>query len=293
MSFTIITDTSANIPTETTEKYGIEVLPLSYITPDGESHICEDTRTFDSRAYYAAMKSGQKITTSQVNPQSYIDLMEKHLRKGEDILYIGMSAGISGTYHSAQIAKDQLQEDYPDRKILVVDSSGASLGEGLQVLRAQSLKEQGKTIEQTAQAIENWKMRMAQIFTVDDLNHLRRGGRLSNAAALVGTLLGIKPLLKGNEEGKIVSTEKIRGRKAVIAKLAEKYDTYAVEPENQCVGISHCSCLEDAAILAELLRRNHPPKEILIVDHEPVTGSYLGPGALALYFEGDDQVRLH
>ena len=290
MSFAIITDTSANIPTPMTEKYAIRVLPLSYIE-NGVQYECVDTETFDSVGYYEKMKAGAKITTSQINPQKYIDCMEDILQEGQDILFVGMSAGVSGTFHSAQIARDQLMEKYTDRTIRLVDTMGASLGEGLLVLKAQKCREQGMSLCDTADLLERERWNMAQIFTVDDLNHLRRGGRLSNTVALVGTLLNIKPLLKGNEEGKIVSTEKVRGRKAVIARLAQKYEQLAVHPENQIVGISHCSCPEDAEHLAQMIREIAEPKEIMIVDHEPVTGSYLGPGALALYFEGDENTR--
>lgn len=290
MSFTIVTDTSANIPTPMVKKYGMEVIPLSYHM-EGEDRTCLDTETFDSAAYYAKMKEGVKITTSQINPQLYVDRLEPLLQEGQDVLYLGMSAGISGTFQSAQIAKTQLEEQYPGRTVRVVDTMGASLGEGLQVLKAQRCKEQGMSLEETACMIENTRMQMCQIFTVDDLGHLRRGGRLSNAAAILGTLLHIKPVLKGNEKGKIVSTEKVRGRKGVLTRLAQKYDALAVKPENQVVGISYCDCREDADFLADLIKRNHPPKEIMMVEHEPVTGSYLGPGALALYFEGAEDVR--
>ncbi len=290
MSFAIFTDTSANLPTELTEKYEIGVVPLSYFM-DGEHRECLDTRSFDAEAYYADMKKGAKITTSQINPQKYVDYMEPALKAGKDILFVGMSSGISGSLNSARIAREQLLDNYPEREIAVVDSLGASLGEGLLVLRAQQYQQDGLTASQAAERLEAAKHRMYQLFTVDDLMHLRKGGRLSNAAAAVGTLLQVKPLLKGNDEGKIVSFEKIRGRKAVLNRIVEKYDELIVAPEQQIVGISHCGCPEDAAALAESLKQKHQPKEILIVNHEPVTGSYLGPGALAVYFAGAEDVR--
>lgn len=291
MSFAIFTDTSANLPTPMAKEYGIGVIPLSY-TANGQAHECLDTETFDSAAYYASMKEGVTITTSQVNPQKYVDYMEPTLKEGKDILFVGMSAGISGSFSSALIAKDQLEETYPERKIYVVDSMGASLGEGLLVLRAHNYMEQGMEIAEVAERLAKERDNMYQLFTVDDLMHLRKGGRLSNAAAVMGTLLNVKPLLKGNENGKIVSFEKVRGRKAVIARLAQKYDALVREPEKQVIGISHANCREDAEYLASLLREKHPPKDIMIVEHEPVTGSYLGPNALALYFCGDADVRL-
>ena len=290
MSFAIFTDTSANLPSELAEKYGIGVIPLSY-NMDGEVHVCLDTRTFDAAAYYAAMKAGANITTSQVNPQAYVDNMEPVLKAGKDILFVGMSSGISGSMNSARIAAEQLLETYPERQIALVDSLGASLGEGLLALRAQAYNEQGLTPAETATKLDEEKIHMYQLFTVDDLMHLRKGGRLSNAAAVFGTLLQVKPLLKGTKEGKIEAFEKIRGRKAVLDRMVQKYDEMVVDPENQIVAISHCGCPEDAAAMAERLKQNHPPKQVMVVDHEPVTGSYLGPGALAIYFMGAADIR--
>lgn len=290
MSFAIFTDTSANIPTELAEKYNIGVVPLSYFV-DGEQQECVDTRTFDSAAYYAGMKKGAKITTSQINPQKYVDYMEPTLKEGKDILFVGMAAGISGTLNSARIAREQLLDSYPERKIVIVDSLGASLGEGIWVLYACQWQQDGLTVNEVAEKLEAEKLRMYQLFTVDDLMHLRKGGRLSNTAAAVGTLLQVKLLLKGTAEGEIVAFEKVRGRKAVLNRMVEKYDEMVVNADQQIVGISHCGCPEDAAAMAESLKQKHQPKEIMIVDHEPVTGSYLGPGALAIYFVGAEDVR--
>lgn len=150
---------------------------------------------------------------------------------------------------------------------------------------------EGKDLDEVADCLGDMLIRMYQVFTVDDLNYLRRGGRLSNAAAIAGMVLNIKPLLKGNENGKIVSFGKVRGRKKIIELLAEKYDTLVVDADKQTIGISHADCPEDAQHLIDLISRNKPPKEIILVDHEPATGSYLGPGALAIYFLGDKDVR--
>lgn len=292
MSFAIFTDTSANLPTPETVRLGISVVPLSY-SVDGVEHECLDTEAFQAADYYESMKGSTVIKTSQVNPQKYMDYMESALQEGKDILFVGMSSGISGSFGSAKIAREQLLEDYPERSIRLVDSLGASLGEGLLVLKASACRESGMSLNETADYLEEAKANLYQLFTVDNLMHLRKGGRLSNAAAIVGSLLNIKPLLKGNENGQIVSFEKVRGRKAVIHEIAKHYNQLVVKAEEQIVGISHCYCLEDAEKLADLIRQTNPPKEIIIVEHEPVTGSYLGPGALALYFGGDKEVRLH
>jgi DegV family protein with EDD domain len=173
-----------------------------------------------------------------------------------------------------------------------VDTLGASLGEGLAVFKAVEWREQGIVLSEVERRLNLYCKRMYQIFSVDDLMHLKRGGRLSNLAAMVGTVLNIKPILKGNEFGKIVGFAKIRGRRRSIEALAEQYEKLVIAPERQTVGIAQAACRKDAEYLAELLRRNRPPKEILTVDYEPVTGSHVGPGALALFFESREDVRL-
>lgn len=291
MSYTIVTDTSANIPSEMAEEKGIVVIPLSFYI-DGAEQICLDTTHFGGREFYDRMRAGQKISTSQITPQRYVEYLEPILTAGQDVLFVGMSAGISGSFHSANIAASELLEQHPNRKIRLLDTMGASLGEGLIALKADEYRRQGMGLDETAETLTNEIRRMYQVFTVDDLEYLRAGGRLSNASAFLGKILGIKPLLKGNEVGKIVSFATIRGRKKIIAALAQKYSELVVAPEAQVVGISHADCDEDAQQLAELIRAAHAPKDILIVQHEPATGSYLGPGALALYFFGADDVRL-
>lgn len=290
MSFTIFTDTSGNIDTALARRFDIKVIPFSYYVGDTE-YTCINTADFDPVSYYNSLLEGLRVTTSQINPQRYIDYMEPVLKEGNDILFIGMSSGVSGSYASAEIAAAQLKEEYPDRNILLVDSLGASLGEGLLALKAHDLKEEGMSIEDTQAAILSLRENMCQVFTVDDLSYLQRGGRISNATAIAGNLLNLKPLLKGNEHGKIVSTGKVRGRKKIIDTLANKYKEFTVDQSNKRVGISHGNCYDDALKLKELITAINPPMEVVIVDHEPVTGSYLGPGALALYFEAVDGVR--
>lgn len=290
MSYTILTDTSANLPTREMVERNVGVIPLSY-TAEGKEYVCLNTEDFRCEEYYRALKAGMKISTSQINPQKYIDYMEPILQKGEDILFIGMSSGISGSYGSAEIASEQLLAEYPKRKIRLVDSLGASLGEGLLVRMAIDCKEQGINLDATADCLLEKRKNIYQLFTVDDLMYLRRGGRLSNATAIVGSVLNVKPMLKGNEHGKIVTVGKVRGRSRVMEHIVQRYEELVVNPEKQVLGISHGNCLEDAKKLAEMLNRNRPPKDILIVEHEPVTGSYLGAGSLAIYFEGDQNVR--
>lgn len=290
MRFTIITDTSANLPSAYLSQHQIAVVPLEYII-DGQPHVCLDTESFDGEKYYDDIRAGLSVATSQVAPQRYIDCFEPALARGESILFIGMSSGISGSFASAQIAADELRDAHPDAHIRLIDTLGASLGEGIFVLRAVECRERGMTLDETADYLLDMVQRVYQCVMVEDLMHLRRGGRVSGSTALLGTVLGIRPVLKGNEEGKFAACAKPRGRKAGIAALAKKYAELVDHAQEQTVGIAHAGCHADALALAEQLRAIAAPKEILIVCYEPVTGSHIGPGALALFFEGKDGVR--
>ena len=288
--FNIVTDTSSNLPTAYLEQEQITVIPFTFHTESGEQS-CMDTASFDAKAFYTAMRNGEKVTTSQIPPQRFVDYLRPMLERGEDVLFVSMSSGISGSYASSKIAANQLSEEFPDRKILTVDTYSASLAEGIVVMRAVECREQGMSIEETYKLLRALRHRVAQIFTVGDLRYLKRTGRLSNLEAAVGTVLQIKPLLKGDPEGKIVCFAKVRGRQKAIEAIAKRYEELVVEPETQTVCISHADCEADAQILASLLRRSKKPKDILIVDYEPVTGSHVGPGALALFFLSDENVR--
>ncbi|MBR0355081.1 MAG: DegV family protein [Oscillospiraceae bacterium] len=290
MSFAVLTDTSGNLPKRLTDEHEIGVIPFAY-TVNGVDHVCLDIEAFDGASFYRDMKAGQVVTTSQISPRHYADFFEPCLQAGQDVIFVSMSSGISGSCNSANIAADMLRETYPERHVRVIDTKGAALGEGLVALRAAACRDAGMSFEETAAAMEALSTRMCNVFTVDDLMFLRRGGRLSNFSAIVGTVLNIKPLLKGDEEGKIVAFAKLRGRRRSIEALAEKFETLAVAPETQTVGVVNAACRGDAEALIALLRRKCPPKEIISVDYEPVTGCHVGPGALALFFEGRDDVR--
>ena len=288
--FRIVTDTSSNLPTAYLQAENITVIPFTFHTESGEQS-CMDTASFDAKAFYTAMRNGEKVTTSQIPPQRFVDNIRPMLKNGEDVLFVSMSSGISGSYASSKIAANQLAEEFPERKILTVDTYSASLAEGIVVMRAVECRKEGLSIDETYQILRALRHRIAQIFTVGDLRYLKRTGRLSNLEAAVGTVLQIKPLLKGDPEGKIVCFAKVRGRQRAIEEMAKRYEELVISPETQTVCISHADCEADAQILASMLRRSKPPKDILIVDYEPVTGSHVGPGALALFFVSDDNVR--
>lgn len=289
--FRIVTDTSANLPTAYLQQEHITIIPFTFHA-DGDEQACLDLNTFDAKTFYAQMRSGTKVSTSQIPPQRYLDVLTPMLEAGEDVLFVSMSSGISGSYASGQIAARQLREEFPARKLLLVDTYSASLGEGLLVMRAVDCRREGMSIDDTYTLLRSLRHRMAQIFTVDDLRYLRRTGRLSNLEAAVGTVLQIKPLLKGDPQGKIVCFAKLRGRQRAIEAIAKRYEELVRDAQTQTVGIAHADCAPDAQILASLLRRSSkPPKKILTVDYEPVTGSHVGPGALALFFLSDENVR--
>ena len=213
------------------------------------------------------------------------------LKEGRDVLYVSMSSGISGSCQSAAIGAELALEEFPDRKIEIVDTRGASLGEGLLAIKAAELRDRDMDVSTAAKELRKRAERLFNVFTVDDLMFLRRGGRLCNLAAVVGTVLHIKPILKGDPEGRIVAFGKVRGRKHSIEALAQQYEKLVVSPETQTIGIAHAACRSDAEYLMSLIKKLRPPKNVLLVDYEPVTGAHVGPGALALFFESKPGVR--
>ena len=276
----IITDNAANLPQALREQYGIEELCLTY-TVDG---VPADTSVeFDGRGFYDALRRGASVQTSMVTPDAAQKCMEPYLINGEDVLYVGLSSGVSGTCWGVGLVARELAEKYPERKIRVLDTRGASLGEGLIVLAAAKLAAEGRAIEEIAGRCEELCGKMRQHFMVDDLKFLRKGGRISGSAALAGTLLQIKPILQGDPEGKIVVLSKERGRKKAMDTLIRLYEEM-VEDKSAPVGISHAAAPAEALHLATVLRQAGCTGEILSVCHEPVTGAHVGPGMLALYF---------
>ena len=290
MQFTVVTDTSGNLQEKQIRDYDLAVIPF-YYSCRGQEQVCMSSETFDGETFYRELKNTE-VKTSQINPQTYADFFAQYLSKGSDVLYVAMSGGISGSCQSAMLGAEMATEAYPERKVEIVDTRGASLGEGLIAIRAARLRDKGMDVTTAAQKLRTASERMFNVFTVDDLMFLKRGGRLCNLAAVVGTVLHIKPILKGDEDGRIVAFGKVRGRRHSIEQLARQYEKYVTAPETQTVGIAHAACRADAEYLIRLIREKFPPKEILLVDYEPVTGSHVGPGALALFFEGAPGVRL-
>lgn len=290
MQFIAVTDTSGNLPTPLAKEYDLKMIPFAYYI-DGERFTCLDTESFDGDAFYALLKNTE-VKTTQINPAEYADFFEPFLKDGKDVIYVAMSSGISGSCQSASIGAQMLLERYPDRTIEVVDTRGASLGEGLVAVAAAKMRDEDLSAQEAAKRLRMLSERMFNVFTVNDLMFLRRGGRLSNLSAIVGTVLGIKPILKGGEDGQISAFDTVRSRKRSVKALASQYEKYVVNAGEQTIGIAHAACREDAEMLIDLIKNGeHPPKDILLVDYEPVTGAHVGPGALALFFESCEGVR--
>lgn len=282
----LFTDTSANLPVEIIDEYGIEVVPFSY-TIDGVEYIPE--REFDGKAFYAAMRAGSAVKTSMVNTGTFIERFKTALDAGKDVLYIGMSGGISGTANAALMAKQELDEEYPDRKIVVIDTLAASLGEGLFVIKAAEQLKDGVALDAIEEAIRAQVPSMCQSFTVDDLKYLKNTGRVSGAAAIIGNVLSIHPILIGDYEGKIVVKAKVRGMKRTLDALAERYAELALS-KTETIGIAHADNEEGKAYLVQRLRDKGLTGKCLSVCYEPVTGSHVGPGTVALFFFGTDRM---
>ncbi len=295
-AYIIITDSSANLPesviadnAEDRDDTGVHVIPFTY-SDGSDVFTCPVPEEFDGHAYYESIKEGTTYSTSQITPVHFEEVFEKYASEGYDILYIGMSGGISGTYASSEKAAENVRSKY-DVEIYTVNTKSASMGEGLVVIEAIRCRKAGMSLSNAYVHVLKYSENMCQIFTVDDLDHLKRTGRVSGFAARIGTILSIKPVLMGNENGQIIQKENVRGRRKALKYLADAYNEWAAIPELRSVSIAHADSCEDAEYLAELLKEKRPPHEIITVCYEPVTGSHVGPGTIALFFEGDPGFR--
>lgn len=284
MGFVLFTDSSSNITPDLAAQWDVRIVSL-YYTLDGGEYPAYDP-DFDGRRFYDALRNRVEVRTSMINADQFAQAFEPALAAGEDLIYIGMSSGISGTVQAAAVAAGTLQERYPERRICVKDTLGASFGEGLFVKKVSEMRAAGKDIDEAAAWVDENVQRMNQVFTVEDLMFLRRGGRLSGMSAVIGTLANVKPILWGNEEGKIVSIDKMIGRKRSLRALADRYANQVIDPEGQTIAIAHSDCEADAQYLIDLIRRQFPKQEVLVRCYEPGTGAHVGPGAVALFFFG-------
>jgi DegV family protein with EDD domain len=247
-------------------------------------HNTPDESELTARDFYQQVRDGAMPTTSQVNVEAFTTAIEPLLQAEQDVLYIGFSSGLSGTYNSGRLAAQELADHYPNRKIIAVDTLAASMGEGLLVYHACKLRDAGKTIDEVAAWLEENKLHMAHWFTVDDLYHLKRGGRVSGAAAFFGTMLNIKPVLHVDDAGHLIPMEKVRGRKTSLDALVDHMKQTAINPGEQVIFISHGDCLTDAQYVAEQVRTRFGTKKVYLNNVGPVIGAHSGPGTMALFF---------
>lgn len=284
MSYQIITDSCCDFTKEMYEKLGLAVVPLM-VNFRGQTY--PDRNDESLKDMYAGLRAGEVATTSAANPGQWQELMEPYLQKGEDLLVLAFSSGLSTTYQSASMAADELRTMYPDRTISVVDSLCASLGEGLLAYYACKKRDEGMPLRELTQWLLDNRLHLCHWFTVDDLMYLKRGGRVSAATAIVGTMLNIKPVLHVDNEGHLINVGKARGRKAAIQAMAKKVAELGAGFDNSTMFISHGDCQEDAEYLAGLLKEQYGAKEVYINYVGAVIGSHSGPGTLALFFMGE------
>ncbi len=285
--YLITTDTTADLPADYIEKHHIGLLSLSY-TIEGETYDLDHPLPVEE--FYGMMKNGSLPTTSQVTPQAAADVFERIIKEEDaDILHIAFSSGLSGTYNSTHLAAMELSEKYPDRKIIVIDSLAASLGEGLLVHKAVMLKEEGKSMEEVADWIENHKLNLVHNFTVDDLFHLYRGGRVSKTAAFVGSMINLKPVLHVDNEGHLIALSKVRGRKKSLIALVDNMEKQigSWRDQNDIVFISHGNCADDAQYVADLVKERFGIDSFIINFVGPTIGAHTGQGVVALFYLGD------
>lgn len=287
--FVIVTDSSADLSHEMVQALGVEVLPLAF-TMEGKTYYnYTDNRDMAPKEFYRRLAAGAVATTNAVNVGQAIEGIEPLLQAGKDVLTLAFSSGLSATYSSMQIAVDELAEKYPERKVYAVDTLCASLGQGLILYLAAGLQKQGKSIEEVRDWVEANKLHICHWFTVDDLNFLKRGGRVSAATALVGTMLSIKPVMHTDNEGRLTMVGKARGRKASLKALLDAIERLAIEPEKQTMFICHADCEEEAKQVAAEIQRRFGTTDIRIHYIGPVIGSHTGPNTMGLFFVGTER----
>lgn len=288
-NYVIVTESTTDLPPDLVNELGITLIPMAFGF-ENESYLnYPDNREMDIHKFYERVKNGERSTTALVNSKTFEEYFEPILKSGDDILYIGFSSGLSGTYSSSIIAAEELKQKYPDSQITCIDTLAASMGEGLLVYYAAKLKSQGQSIDQVSKWLLHNRLNLCQWFTVDDLNHLKRGGRISAMTATIGSALNVKPILHVDDEGHLVAVHNIRGRKKSINALFDHMEELCINPQEQTVFISHADCLEDTEYLANLIKEKLRVKEVILNFIGPVIGSHTGQGAIALFFLGRER----
>lgn len=283
-NYVIFTDSCCDVNSKTLAEWGVPYANMTFtFVGEDKEYIGTDISNKD---FYARMREGANAKTAAINAAAFADAFEPILKEGKDILYVAFSSGLSTTVNSANMAVADLSEQYPERKIVVLDTLAASAGGGLMVYMAVQKKNEGATLEENAAYLESLVPKHCIWFTVDDLEYLKRGGRVSPLVAFAGGLLGIKPVLKMDDEGRLIKVSTARGRRNAIEALASKYAELSLEEKNTPIFISHAECEEDAKHLADILKERHNAEVTMITEIGPVIGSHAGPGTVAMFFIG-------
>jgi len=282
-NYILIANNTCDLPEELLKDLDLTILPLGFTIGD------DSYKTMPPKEFYQKIREGAMPSTNAANVGEYVDLFEPVLEAGKDVLCLVFSSGLSATYNAAVIAAEEMAEKYPDRKILLVDSLSASLGEGLLVHGAAKKRLAGESIEAVHKWLEDTKLKVAHWFTVNDLGHLKRGGRISGAQAVIGGMLGVKPILRVSDEGRLVPAGKVRGRAAALAELVGRLEKSGVDFTDETIYISHADCADEANALAEEIRGKFGPKEVIVDFIGPVIGSHTGIGVIALFFQTADR----
>ena len=284
--YVLLTDSSCDLPANLAAELDVSVLSLEVLLEDGSTLLNEQ---IDIKDFYAQLRDKKKITTSAVSIERFTRFFESFLQEGKDVLYLGFSSGLSGTYNASFVAMQELSERYPDRKIYSVNTLCASLGQGLLVYLCAKMRQNGADIDEVRDYAENNKPNLCHWFTVDDLFFLKRGGRINAATAVMGTMLSIKPVLHVDNKGKLINVTKSRGRKASLDELVSRMKASVIQPETQTCFICHGDCIDDANYVAERMKTELGVPEVIIGYTGPVIAAHSGPGTLAVFYLGSER----
>ncbi len=287
-SYVIVSGATLDLPQSVIEEYGLEVIPMNFSIGGKEYNYHPDEKEITCKEFYGKLRTGEESVTSQITPLVFKEVFGGFLKEGKDILYIAFSSGLSGTYNSARLMAEELSEKYPERNIVCIDSLCASVGEGLLLYLAGRLRKEGKTLEETAEWVRENHAKICHWFTVDDLNHLKRGGRLNSIEAVVGTALRIKPVLSVDQEGKLTVVAKVRGIKKGMEYLKERLVSDGINAKEQTVVVGHADAPEVAEQLKEQLLSEGLVKEVITANIGPIIGTHVGAGMFALTFLGEN-----
>ncbi len=288
MSFEVVTDSSANLTDEMAQQHGIHVLSLTIRVDDRDFPSYKNGKTTDRKMFYDMMRDGKELFTSQINPSDCAAVFNEILSRGNDVLYVCFSSTLSGTYQVATMTAEDMESAYPGRKIVIFNSLSAAFGEGMLALSAVKLRDEGATLDETCEWLNQNKLRVCHWFTVDDLKYLKRGGRIPATTQIVGTMLNIKPIFHMDNSGRLTPVGKVRGRKTALNELVDRLAEKIEAPEQQTLYIAHADCPEDAAYLEKRLSE-FKPAGIVSSCLDPVIGSHTGPGTISVYFFGRER----